>query len=95
MVRRRTLITGIITIFILILTNNFWLSTKPVDLQFELYGVDNVTVSYKLYGGLFSSKEVTKIFDLQKSPKIKIDNNGLLTFNKAKILVDTEFSGGG
>lgn len=95
MLRKRVFISSIITLLFLVLTNNFWLVKKPVDLQFELTGADNISISYKLHGNVFSSKMVSKDFDLKISPKIKISNNNLIFFNKVETLVDTGFSGGG
>ena len=94
MLRRRTLVAGVITLLFLLFSNSLWLVKKPVDLEFNLEGVDTVKISYKLSSGIFNSKIVSKNFDLINSSKIKISTDKLF-FNKAEIVVDTAFRGGG
>ena len=94
MLRRRTLVAGVITLLFLLFSNSLWLVKKPVDLEFNLEGVDSVKISYKLSDGIFNSKIVSKNFDLINSSKIKISTDKLF-FNKAEIVVDTAFRGGG
>ena len=94
MLRRRTLVAGVITLLFLLFSNSLWLVKKPVDLEFNLEGVDSVKISYKLSDGIFNSKIVSKNFDLINSSKIKISTDKLF-FNKVKVIVNTESREGG
>ena len=93
-IKKRNIISVLITCVILLCSNNFWLDKKPVNVQFNLTGHGEVKVKAMLSYGIFNSDKVVKTINLDKDNKVNLKINNVLKFNKAKIFIDSNIAGG-